>query len=85
MRKQELVARGRQRDQESREPRSDRRYRGLRHDRAGALADGDEVAISGFGSFKVTDRPARTVAIRRPARRSRSEPRRARPSRPAPV
>lgn len=24
-----------------------------------ALADGDEVAISGFGSFRVVDRPAR--------------------------
>jgi DNA-binding protein HU-beta len=24
------------------------------------LADGDEVAISGFGSFRVVDRPART-------------------------
>ena len=25
-----------------------------------ALADGDEVAISGFGSFRVVERPART-------------------------
>ena len=25
----------------------------------GALAKGDEVSISGFGTFKVTDRPAR--------------------------
>ncbi|MGI8476533.1 MAG: HU family DNA-binding protein [Thermomicrobiales bacterium] len=24
-----------------------------------ALADGDEVAVSGFGSFRVVDRPAR--------------------------
>jgi DNA-binding protein HU-beta len=25
-----------------------------------ALADGDEVAVSGFGSFRVVERPART-------------------------
>lgn len=33
------------------------------------LANGDEVSISGFGTFRVASRPARDGGIRRPASR----------------
>ena len=48
-----------------------------------ALKQGDKVNISGFGTFSVSTRKARTGAIRRRARASRSPRRGPRSSRPA--